>query len=71
MKNPAKKLLIALLSLVSAWSLSAQTTITGVVTDEGGEPLMGVGKFETCDEITRKSKPKPETSRGSVYFLII
>lgn len=43
MKNPAKKLLIALLSLVSAWSLSAQTTITGVVTDEGGEPLMGVG----------------------------
>ena len=43
MKNPAKKLLIALLGLASAWSLSAQTTITGVVTDESGEPLMGVG----------------------------
>ena len=43
MKNPAKKLFIALLGLVSAWSLSAQTTIKGVVTDDSGEPLMGVG----------------------------
>ena len=33
MKNPAKKLLLALLCLGVAWSISAQTTITGVVTD--------------------------------------
>ena len=43
MKNPAKKLFLTLLSLVSAWSLLAQTTITGVVTDESGEPLIGAG----------------------------
>ena len=43
MKNPAKKLALALLCLVSAWSLSAQTTIKGVVTDESGEPLIGAG----------------------------
>ena len=43
MKNPAKKLALALLCLVSAWSLSAQTTIKGVVTDETGEPLIGAG----------------------------
>ena len=43
MKNPAKKLFLTLLSLVSAWSLLAQTTITGVVTDEAGEPLIGAG----------------------------
>ncbi len=43
MKNPVKKLALALLGLVSAWSLSAQTTITGVVTDETGEPLIGAG----------------------------
>ena len=43
MKNPAKKLLLALLCLGVAWSLSAQTTITGVVTDETGEPLIGAG----------------------------
>ncbi|MBQ4221955.1 MAG: SusC/RagA family TonB-linked outer membrane protein, partial [Bacteroidales bacterium] len=29
--------------LVSAWTLSAQTTIKGVVTDESGEPLIGAG----------------------------
>ena len=43
MKNPAKKLALALLCLVSAWSLSAQTTVRGVVTDENGEPLIGAG----------------------------
>ena len=43
MKNPAKKLALALLCLVSAWSLSAQTTIKGVVTDETGEPPIGAG----------------------------
>ena len=43
MKNPVKKLALALLGLVSAWTLSAQTTITGVVTDESGEPLIGAG----------------------------
>ena len=39
----AKKLLLALLGMVTAISLSAQTTITGVVTDESGEPLIGAG----------------------------
>jgi len=43
MNNPVKKLALALLGLVSAWTLSAQTTITGVVTDESGEPLIGAG----------------------------
>ena len=43
MKNPVKKLALALLGLVSAWTLSAQTTIKGVVTDESGEPLIGAG----------------------------
>ena len=43
MKNPAKKLILALLCLGAAWSLSAQTTITGIVTDETGEPLIGAG----------------------------
>jgi TonB-linked SusC/RagA family outer membrane protein len=43
MKNPVKKPALALLGLVSAWTLSAQTTIKGVVTDESGEPLIGAG----------------------------
>ena len=43
MKNPVKKIALALLGLVSAWTLSAQTTIKGVVTDETGEPLIGAG----------------------------
>ena len=43
MKNPVKKLALALLGLVSAWTLSAQMTIKGVVTDESGEPLIGAG----------------------------
>ena len=45
MKHPAKKLILALIGLTAALSLSAQTTIKGVVTDEGGEPLMGAGVF--------------------------
>ena len=45
MKNPAKKLVLALLCLGSAWTLSAQTTIKGIVTDEKGEPLIGAGVF--------------------------
>ena len=43
MKSLAKKLILALLCLGMGWSLSAQTTITGVVTDEEGEPLIGAG----------------------------
>ena len=39
----AKKLILALLGMVTAISLSAQTTITGIVTDESGEPLIGAG----------------------------
>ncbi len=43
MKNPVKKLILALLCLGTAWSLFAQTTIHGIVTDENGEPLIGAG----------------------------
>ena len=43
MKNPAKKLILALLGMATAVTLSAQTTITGIVTDETGEPLIGAG----------------------------
>ena len=39
----AKKLLLALLGMVMALSLSAQTTVKGIVTDEKGEPLIGAG----------------------------
>ena len=39
----AKKLILALLGMVTAISLSAQTTITGIVTDDSGEPLIGAG----------------------------
>ena len=39
----AKKLLLALLGMVTALSLSAQTTVKGIVTDEMGEPLIGAG----------------------------
>ena len=39
----AKKLLLSLLGMVTAISLSAQTTITGIVTDDQGEPLIGAG----------------------------
>ena len=39
----AKKLLLALLGMVTALSLSAQTTVKGIVTDETGEPLIGAG----------------------------
>jgi len=43
MKNPAKKLLLAVLCLGASWSLLAQTTVKGIVTDESGEPLIGAG----------------------------
>ena len=43
MHNLAKKLMLLLLSMGMAWSLSAQTTVSGVVTDEEGEPLIGAG----------------------------
>jgi len=43
MKNPAKKLILVLLCMGAAWSLFAQTTIRGIVTDENGEPLIGAG----------------------------
>ena len=39
----AKKLFLALLGMVTALSLSAQTTVKGIVTDETGEPLIGAG----------------------------
>ncbi len=39
----AKKLILALLGMVTAVTLSAQTTISGIVTDENGEPLIGAG----------------------------
>ncbi len=43
MKNQAKKLILTLLGMAMAFSLSAQNTITGIVTDESGEPLIGAG----------------------------
>ena len=39
----AKKFFLALLGTVTALSLSAQTVVKGVVTDENGEPLIGAG----------------------------
>ncbi len=43
MNNPVKKLALVLAGLAVAWTLSAQKTVTGVVTDESGEPLIGAG----------------------------
>ena len=43
MKHLAKKLFLLILCLGAAWSLNAQTTIKGIVTDEAGEPLIGAG----------------------------
>jgi len=43
MKSLAKKLMLAVLCLGAGWSLSAQTTVKGIVTDESGEPLIGAG----------------------------
>ncbi len=43
MKNPAKKLILAVLCLGMAWPVLGQTTISGVVKDENGEPLIGAG----------------------------
>ena len=45
MNSLAKKLFLAVLCLGAAWSLSAQTTVKGIVTDESGEPLIGAGVF--------------------------
>ncbi len=45
MNSLAKKIILAFLCLGTAWSLSAQNVITGVVTDESGEPLIGAGVF--------------------------
>ncbi|MBQ9411092.1 MAG: carboxypeptidase-like regulatory domain-containing protein, partial [Bacteroidales bacterium] len=39
----ASKLIFSLLGMVTALTLSAQTTITGIVTDDQGEPLIGAG----------------------------
>ena len=41
--KPVKKLILALLILAFPLVLSAQTVVKGVVTDENGEPLIGVG----------------------------
>ena len=43
MKSVIKKLLLSALCLGTALSLKAQTTITGIVTDQNGEPLIGAG----------------------------
>ena len=43
MNSSAKKLFLAILCLGAAWSLSAQTIVKGIVTDETGEPLIGAG----------------------------
>ena len=45
MNSLAKKLFVSLLCLGTALSLSAQNVISGVVTDESGEPLIGAGVF--------------------------
>ena len=45
MNSLAKKLILATLCLGAAWTLSAQTTVKGVVTDESGDPLIGAGVF--------------------------
>ena len=45
MNSLAKKLILAILCMGAAWSLSAQTTVKGIVTDESGEPLIGAGVF--------------------------
>ncbi|MBO4670781.1 MAG: TonB-dependent receptor [Bacteroidales bacterium] len=45
MNSLAKKLILMALCLGAAWSLSAQTTVKGVVTDGSGEPLIGAGVF--------------------------
>ncbi len=43
MKTATKKLFLALLCLCTAFVLRAQTTVTGIVTDQNGEPLIGAG----------------------------
>ena len=43
MKSLAKKLILAMLCMGTAWTLSAQITVKGIVTDEEGEPLIGAG----------------------------
>lgn len=45
MKRFTQKILLVLLSLGMTIALSAQNKVTGVVTDENGEPLMGAGVF--------------------------
>ncbi len=45
MNSLAKKLFLAVLCLGAAWSLSAQSTVRGIVTDDTGEPLIGAGVF--------------------------
>lgn len=41
-----KNFLLSLLTLFVSIQLSAQTTVSGIVTDEGGEPLFGVNILE-------------------------
>ena len=45
MNSLTKKLLVSLLCLGAAVALSAQNVVSGVVTDETGEPLIGAGVF--------------------------
>lgn len=45
MNSLAKKLILALLGMATAATLSAQTTVKGIVTDDSGEPLIGAGVF--------------------------
>jgi len=45
MNSLAKKLILALLGMAMAATLSAQTIVKGIVTDDSGEPLIGAGVF--------------------------
>ena len=60
MKKAVKKLILALASLGICLSLSAQTTtISGTVTDEKGEPLIGVGVLVQGSTLGTTSLPMP------------
>ncbi len=77
MKSTTKKILLALLCLGTSFTLSAQTTITGVVTDQGGEPLIGAGVFVEGTTIGTVTGPDgdysltvPETATRLVFSYI-
>ena len=45
MNSLAKKFILALLGMATAATMSAQTIVKGIVTDDSGEPLIGAGVF--------------------------